>query len=125
MWLQHDGEVALCVGEVLEDLVQRQLLARGGVEEGDEAVQGAGHGSEDGGCVEDVVRLGAAVGVREREVGVVPDGAEKDVGDWVHGPVAVAGEEDAADVLARGVAWQHGERPEVEAMDSTVERHLQ
>jgi hypothetical protein len=124
MWLEHDREVALHVAEVLEELVQGQLLAGGGVEEGDEAVQGAGHGSEDGERVEDVVRLGAAVGVREREVCVVPDGAENYVGDGVHGPVAVAGKEHAADMLSSGVAGQHGERPEVEAMDGSVEGHL-
>jgi hypothetical protein len=65
-----------------------------------------------------------AGGVREREVCIVPDCAENYVGDGVHGPVAVAGKEHAADVLLSGVAGQHGKRPEVEAMDGTVEGHL-
>jgi hypothetical protein len=62
--------------------VQGQLLGGGGVEEGDEAVQRAGHGSEDGERVEDVVRLGAAGGVRDREVDVVPDCPEDSVSKY-------------------------------------------
>ena len=125
MWLCHGGEVALPVAEVLQDLVQWQMVARVGMEESYEAVQEASNHPEHGEGVKDVMRPCPTISHRERELSIIPDGAEDDVGDSVHWGIAVADEEHTAYVVMRGVSWQHGEHPDVEAMDGAQEGHLQ
>ena len=123
-----DGLGEVGHGEV--EVPQRVVAGEGGTEveeAGDEALQGAvscaGHAFvADFEHVAKVKFGGGAAG----KGGVVPDGVDEDVVDGGEGPVAVAGDEDAAGVRApKPGGGEAGERLQVEGADQVQQPELQ
>lgn len=96
-------------------------------EAGDEALQGAvgdaGHAS--GTDLEHVAKVKVGGGAAGKG-GVIPDGVDEDIVDGGEGPVAVAGDEDAAGVRApESGGGQAGERLQVEGTDEVQQTEPQ
>lgn len=71
------------------------------------------------------VWLAATFGTQRGRHDAVPDGVDDDVGHGVHGAVAVAGDQDAAEKVPERGARQPRERLHVEGVDGVQEPRLE